>query len=544
MFQLSRYTQHIFLLSLFSLFLFVAAIRIFADHIADPLGNELHNQIIQPDTVTTELMLDWSSIEYFYNQRNYKPVWVNRGGPDTHAIHLRQTLYVADQEGLEPDDYHLETINQLWNQKNLAELAALEIYLTDAFFRYAVDVRRGRYRPYTPNKNGQKWHIQPPAFNMVKILKQALSSQDFENSLQQLPPAHLGYQRLRTALASLQEIARTSPWPSLPAGPTLRKGTHHPHVAILRQRLLADGSLNMAMEAKDNEFDQSLSYAVQRFQVRHGLKMDGVVGPATRAALNVSINDRIKVIKLNMERWRWLPRKLGVRYIIVNTAAYNLAAIENEKILFTMWVVIGKEQRQTPVISGNMHTVVFNPYWTVPLKLVFEDLIPKQLNNPDYLKQKNIRVMRNLAKDIDVDPRKLDWQSYTQETFPYVLRQDPGPENPLGRIKFLFSNNFEIYLHDTPKRYLFDKSKRAFSAGCIRIENPLQLATFLLANRSEWQPARIRQALRAKQTFELALKQRTPVYLLYLTSWVGEDNTIYFYEDVYERDKLLLAASR
>jgi murein L,D-transpeptidase YcbB/YkuD len=245
-----------------------------------------------------------------------------------------------------------------------------------------------------------------------------------------------------------------------------------------------------------------------------------------------------------MERWRWLPRKLGVRYIIVNTAAYNLAAIENEKILFTMWVVIGKEQRQTPVISGNMHTVVFNPYWTVPLKLVFEDLIPKQLNNPDYLKQKNIRVMRNLAKDIDVDPRKLDWQSYTQETFPYVLRQDPGPENPLGRIKFLFSNNFEIYLHDTPKRYLFDKSKRAFSAGCIRIENPLQLATFLLANRSEWQPARIRQALRAKQTFELALKQRTPVYLLYLTSWVGEDNTIYFYEDVYERDKLLLAASR
>jgi murein L,D-transpeptidase YcbB/YkuD len=310
----------------------------------------------------------------------------------------------------------------------------------------------------------------------------------------------------------------------------------HPHIPLLRQRLLADGSLAMNMAEEDTNFDQSLSYAVQRFQVRHGLKMDGVVGPQTRAALNVSVQDRIKQIKINMERWRWLPRKLGNRYIVVNSAAYNLAVIEDDQILFTMWVVIGKEQRQTPVIAGPMHTVVFNPYWTVPTKLVFEDLIPKQLKNPNYLKRKHIRVIRNLAKNIEVDPVSLDWQHFEKETFPYVLRQDPGPDNPLGRIKFLFSNKHEIYLHDTPKRYLFDKNKRAFSAGCIRIENPLKLATFLLADQPDWDQARISQVIHSDKTQEIELKQRTSVYLLYLTSWVGEDDTIYFYEDVYGRD--------
>jgi murein L,D-transpeptidase YcbB/YkuD len=514
--------------------------NVHADHIADPLANEIHNQIIKPDTITTELMLDWSSIESFYRKRNYKPVWLTTSGPDERANQLRQTLHVADQEGLNPADYHIDTITQLWKLRSLDELAALDIYLTDAFFRYAIDVHRGRDRPNTPDQNGQKWHIKLPSFNIVDELNLALKSKDFEKSLQQLPPSHLGYQRLRDALTSLRQIARHGAWPIMPPGPSLRKGMKHIQVPLLRQRLLADGSLTMAMAKNDNkEFDQSLSYAVQRFQVRHGLTMDGIVGPKTRTAMNVPIDERIKQIKLNMERWRWLPRKLGKRYIIVNTAAYNLAAIDNDQILFTMWVVIGKEQRQTPVINGVMYTIVFNPYWTVPMKLVFEDLIPRQLQNPNYLKRKKIRVMRNLAKNLEVDPEKIDWQSFTQESFPYVLRQDPGPDNPLGRIKFLFSNKYEVYLHDTPKRHLFDKSKRAFSAGCIRIENPVRLAEFLLADEPGWDRTRISRAIASGKTRELELKQRTPVYLLYLTSWVGEDDTIYFYDDVYDRDKSL-----
>jgi len=521
--------------TLVSLFFLVWKV-LYADHIADPLGNALHNQIIKPDVVTTELMLDWSSIEHFYNDHNYMPIWVTIDGPNTRAIQLRQTLNVADQEGLSPVDYHVETISQLWKSQSLAELAALDIYLTDAFFRYVLDVHRGRYRPDNPEENGQKWYIISHSFNMVDELNRALNLRDFEKTLQQLPPTHLGYQRLRDALANLRQIARNGAWPELPPGPSLREGMRHAQVELLRQRLLADGSLIMSMSKNNNEFDESMSYAVQRFQVRHGLKMDGVVGPATRAAMNVSIDERIRQIKLNMERWRWLPRKLGKRYIIVNSAAYNLAAIENNQIAFTMWVVIGKEQWQTPVIGGAMHTIVFNPYWTVPVKLVFEELIPAQLANPNYLKHKKIRVMRNLARNIEADPTRVDWRSYSKETFPYVLRQDPGPTNPLGRIKFLFSNKHEVYLHDTPKQHLFDKEKRAFSHGCIRIENPLELANFLLEDQSGWDSKRIRKAINTGFTQDVALKQRTPVYILYLTSWAGEDDTVYFYKDVYSRD--------
>lgn len=308
---------------------------------------------------------------------------------------------------------------------------------------------------------------------------------------------------------------------------------------MLRQRLRADGSLGEKPVEDEYRYDKFLKHAVERFQVRHGLKMDGVVGPKTRAALNVSPTQRIAQIQINMERWRWLPRTLGTRYIIVNTAAYELAAFEDEQTLFTMWVVIGQEQRQTPVIGGTMHTVIFNPYWTVPLTLVFEDIIPAQLANPGYLKRKGIRVMANLANNIEVDPAQVDWQAYTRDNFPYVLRQDPGPENPLGRVKFLFSNQFEIYLHDTPARRLFEHKQRTFSSGCIRVEDPLQLAGFLLDGQSDWDEGRIRQALQDHNTLEVSLARRPPVYLLYLTSWVGQDEAVYFFEDVYGRDSAL-----
>ena len=502
----------------------------------DAVRIEIRKQIITPETAATEMMRDWSSIESYYQKRNYVPIWSDAGVLNNRAVQLRQTLHVADQEGLNPVDYHTETIDQLWRHPCVGDLAALDILLTDAFFRYALDVHRGRS---TPDQEVQKWYIDVPKINVTVLLDLALNSKDFEKYLQQLPPAHLGYQRLREALKKLQRIANSKAWKTMPPGPSLREGMQHAQVPLLRQRLLTDDSLNMRMTKDIHEFDQSLSYAVQRFQVRHGLKMDGVVGPATRAALNVSVQNRIKQVQRNMERWRWLPRTLGNRYIVVNSAAYNLAVIENEQILFTMWVVIGEEQRQTPVVSGTMHTIVFNPYWTVPMKLVFEDLIPAQLKNPKYLQRKNIRVMRNLAKNLDVNPANVDWSAYTVDNFPYVLRQDPGPENPLGRIKFLFSNPFEVYLHDTPKRYLFDKSKRAFSAGCIRIENPLQLADFLLAGNPGWDVARISEAMSVQDTQEVDLKQRIPVYLLYLTSWVGEDDIIYFYDDVYGRDKSL-----
>jgi murein L,D-transpeptidase YcbB/YkuD len=504
----------------------------------EALVKALQTQIMQPDSVSQALAMDWTYLERWYAQRQYAPVWTNMNGPNQRASILRQILHVADQEGLTPQAFHLSAIESSWHRHTPADLAALDILLSDAFFRYATQVRTGRL---SPGDVDPQWHIATPQIHPLSLLQKMLKRKDFETAMRSLPPPQSGYQRLREALAHYRRLAARGGWPRLSSGTTLRPGTHSAQIAILRQRLIAEGDLPNTAVANPRVFDPALKFAVDRFQVRHGLKMDGIVGPATRGAMNVSIADRITQIKLNMERWRWLPRRLGKRYLIVNTAGYNLTAFDQGRARFSMWVVIGKQERQTPEIKGTLHTVVFNPYWTVPTTIAVEDLIPAQLRNPHYLQARKIRVFANLARHIEVDPRKVDWAQYTKENFPYVLRQDPGPYNPLGRYKFLFSNGFDVYLHDTPTRHLFALKQRAFSSGCIRVENPLQLARFLLAANPGWDEEHIREAAASGLTREVKLAHSLPIYLVYLTAWVGPDNSVHFYPDVYARDQAIAA---
>jgi murein L,D-transpeptidase YcbB/YkuD len=504
----------------------------------DVLSRSLHAQIARPDSVTQALTMDWTYLERFYSLRQYLPVWTDMRGPNRRASILRQFLHVADQEGLTPATFHLSAIESSWHRRTPSELATLDILLSDAFFRYASDVRMGRLSPLDVDP---QWHLASPDIHPVSLLQKMLTSADFEAAMRALPPQQHGYQRLREALAHYRQLAAQGGWPLIPAGPTLREGMRHPQVVALRKRLIAEGDMQDTRVTDARLFDPAVKFGVDRFQVRHGLKMDGVVGPATRNAMNVSVADRITQIKLNMERWRWLPRKLGERYLIVNTAGYDLTAFANGHATFSMWVVIGKQDRQTPEIAGLMHTVVFNPYWTVPTTIAIEDLIPAQRRNPNYLRTRKIRVFANLSKHIEADPRKIDWEKYTKDNFPYVLRQDPGPYNPLGHFKFLFSNEFDVYLHDTPARQLFAQKQRTFSSGCIRVENPLQLATFLLALNPGWDEPRILAAADSAQTSEVKLAKSLPIYLVYLTAWVGPDETVHFYPDVYARDKPIAA---
>ena len=503
---------------------------------ADALSRALQKQIMQPDVVLQELTQDWPRLERFYALRQYAPAWTDMAGPNQRASILRQFLYVADEEGLNPATFHLPALAGIWNRRKPEELASLDLLLSDAFFRYAREVRTGRISPLEVDP---QWHIATADIHPVSLLQGMLAGKDFETAMQGLPPQQHGYQRLREELARYRKLAAQGGWPLLAKGPKLRDGVRSSQVAVLRKRLIAEGDMEAKSVEDERLFDPSVKFAVDRFQVRHGLKMDGVVGPATRKAMNVPIADRITQIKVNMERWRWLPRKLSERYLVVNTAGYDLTAFERNRARFSMWVVIGKQDRQTPEISGVMHTVVFNPYWTVPTTIAIEDLIPAQLRNPRYLQTRKIHVFANLAKHIEVDPRKIEWAEYTKENFPYVLRQDPGPYNPLGRLKFLFSNEFDVYLHDTPARQLFDKKQRTFSSGCIRLQDPLQLATFLLARNPGWDVPRILAAIASGQTREVKLAKTLPIYLLYLTAWVGPDNTVHFYPDVYARDQVI-----
>ncbi|MBI1422450.1 MAG: L,D-transpeptidase family protein [Gammaproteobacteria bacterium] len=516
------------------LFMGMTSVPAYTEPGRDALHNALVKDITRPDSIIQTLTLDWSYIERFYSVRRFAPVWTTLDGPNARASVLRQFLHVADQEGLSPQSFHLTAIDSSWYRRTPGELATLDILLSDAFFRYAAQVMRGRSLPMDVDP---QWHVVAAELQPIAVLQKMLAGADFEAAMQALPPPQSGYRNLRAALARYRQLAKAGGWPLLPPGPTLREGMQHAQIRILRKRLLAEGDLHEDTPAMDpNRFDPAVKFAVDRFQVRHGLKMDGAVGPATRAAMNIPIAERITQIKLNMERWRWLPRQLGERYLIVNTAGYDLTAFDHDQAQFSMWVVIGKQDRQTPVIAGAMHTVVFNPYWTVPLTIVMEDLIPAQLRDPRYLRTRKVRVFANLRKQLEVDPRKVDWASYTRENFPYVLRQDPGPFNPLGRYKFLFSNEYDVYLHDTPARQLFSHKQRTFSSGCIRVENPLQLASFLLAANPAWDEARIKAAAASGQTSEVKLEKSLPIYLLYLTAWVGQAGTVQFYPDVYHRD--------
>lgn len=281
-------------------------------------------------------------------------------------------------------------------------------------------------------------------------------------------------------------------------------------------------------------FDQLLKYAVERFQVRHGLEMDGLVGAGTRAALNVPVSTRIEQIKLNMERWRWLPGELGERYIMVNTANFELLAFDKNKPVLGMSVITGKPERPTPVIQGMLHTLVLNPYWTLPRTIAIEDVLPKQQRNPEYLTSKGIHVFANGE---ELDPRQIDWSKADEDYFPYILRQEPGPDNALGRFKFLFSNNFDIYLHDTPSYWKFDQAMRAFSSGCIRVQEPFKLVSYLLRSQSEWSEQAIKAATRSGENRRIPIPDALPVYLVYFTAWGRSDGTTSFYRDVYDLDQ-------
>lgn len=481
-------------------------------------------------TKTAQPRLDETRLHEFYASRGFHPAWVNASGKTKHADQWRQVITTAREEGLNPETYHASLIEKQWHKETATGLAYLELLLTDAFFRYSEHVGAGKM---APEEADFFWDIDAPLIDPVAQLRNLLTVENFEAALSGLPPSHAGYQRLRAALARYRQQAEWGGWPSIEDGPVLRLGHLHDHVPALRQRLIVEGDLNLGPVQDERLFDQALKYAVERFQVRHGLRMDGVVGNDTRAVMNVPINERISNIKQNMDRWRWLPRNLGKRYILVNVAGFELAVVENNKPDFTMWVIVGKPGRPTPVIRGKVHSVVFNPYWTIPRTILLEDIIPRQKADPGYLKREGIRVLRNGEEQ---DPAKINWAKINKDYIPYIFRQDPGPKNPLGRIKFLFSNDFDVYMHDTPKRHDFSKEVRAFSSGCIRVEHPKKLASYLLGEENGWTREKVSNGIKSGENKKVPIAGRMPIYLLYFTAWVGEHDTVHFRPDVYKRD--------
>jgi len=361
-----------------------------------------------------------------------------------------------------------------------------------------------------------------------------------EGFVDALQPHHSGYLRLKQALLKYEKIKKSGGWHKVPAGEKLRKGDYGMRIGALRSRLIISDDLTDSTCTNHDYFDEVLEDGIRRFQARHGLKVDGIVGPKTRFALNVPVEDRIRQIRLNMERWRWLPQDLGNCHLTVNTADFKLIVVENEQTIKSIRTIVGKIKRPTPVFSQKITYLELNPYWNIPHSIALNDILPRIKKDPGYIADNNIRVFENWEEDArELNPESIDWDAITKKNFVYKLRQDPANSNALGRIKFIFPNEFSIYLHDTPTRNLFNKTRRTFSSGCIRIEKPVELAAYLLQNNSKWSLEKLVAAVNRKKNKIILLSDPIKIYILYWTAWVDKDGIINFRDDIYGRDRRL-----
>jgi len=487
----------------------------------------------------------------FYERRLYRPAWSDERGPTRLAGDLIDALRRADLEGLRSEDYHLAGIETVLaavraDAKRGPALAPdrwaeLDLLLTDAFLVYGAHLLAGRVNPETLRP---EWVSNRRTADIAVVLEAALASGNIAGTLASLDPPEVGYRRLREALAHYREVSATGGWAVIPDG-SLRLGERSSSVAALRERLRLEDDLG-PVETQDAElFDEPVEQAVKKFQGRHGLTADGVVSAPTRAELNVPVQRRVEQLELNLERWRWLPKDLGRRHIIVNIAAFELEVVEDEAVVMSMRVVVGRPFDRTPVLSDTMRYLVLNPYWHVPSNIATTELLPKLKRDPSYLARYKLRVFPSSRLDAqEIDPATVDWSTITAANFPFLLRQDPGPRNSLGRIKFMFLNKYHVYLHDTPARPLFEETQRDFSHGCIRIQHPIELAEYLLRDDPRWNRDAVLTALDDAEDRSVPLPEPMPIHLLYWTAWADGDGTIQFRRDIHDRDAPLFAALR
>lgn len=491
--------------------------------------------LVSPDGDTVLLR---NELTDFYRDRDFRPAWTSPEGFLPRGDTLIQELHAAGEEGLDPEAYHREHVHRLIDevQREHEEgqpvgdlLGELDLLLAEAFLRYTTDLRRGTI---DPAEDGLTWRIPREDGTDPAFLNSVLAG-DFATALDSLRPASPYYGRLREALARYRRIAEEGGWPRVPGGETLDEGMTGPRVAILRERLRMEGDpreaqLAMATSRPDS-FDANLFRALELFQERHGITSDSRLGPETLEALNVSVEERIRTLRLNLDRWRWLPRDLGERHLIVNVAGFEMVVVEGQEAVMTMDVVVGQEGWQTPIFRDTMEYVVVNPYWNVPRSIADEEIVPAAESDPGYL-------ARNRYEVVTQDGNVVDARAVDLRDERYRIRQRPGPGNALGNVKFLFPNDHDIYLHDTPAQELFSRAGRAFSHGCIRVAEPERLARYLLRSSTDRPPEDYDRLRQESGEQWVAMERPLPVYVLYFTAWAGANGRVRFYRDVYGRD--------
>jgi len=465
----------------------------------------------------------------FYQSRSDQPVWVSGEGLTAKGESLVASLKALSELGFNPRLYLPEILPAAG--ASASDLARGELELSAGLVRYANNAQLG-ISP--PRRNDASLSVPEKVIDPTGVLLSAVGAPDLAAYVDRLQPHDRVYLGLREALKRYRALDASGAWQTLTPAMSLRPGDSNDNVGRLRQSLVLMGDLPAGTDTTSSVFDENMVAAVRRFQRRHDIAASGSIDAATRSAYNVTPDARVRQILVNMERRRWMPTDLGTDHILVNLPSYSLDVVENDKSVLNMRVVIGKPNWPTPVFSDVMEYLEFNPYWTVPPGILKKEVLPKMRNNPGYAASAGLKVYYNGKP---VNPSSVDWSTAGRG---YSFRQDPGERNALGKIKFMFPNQYAVYLHDTPSKSLFGRSQRAFSHGCVRVEKPMDLAVYVLnRNADGWSEKRIDQTIRARKNRSVRLDAPLPVHLAYFTVWLDSDGSVQFRNDVYTRDTTL-----
>lgn len=496
-----------------------------------------------------KLLSSNEEIKIFYTEREFAEAWSENGKLTKLGEELKFEIGESKFDGLNPEDYHAAEIEVLFQAisdqtgklkaKPFAELADLDLMLTDAFFLLARDLEIGKIDPSTL-KSGWALGVNTPSVNYNELLNESIRKGSIKEGLESLYPEFKIYKKGREVIRDLDEKRKvdTLVWKTVNLEKSLKVGDSNAAIPGLRDRLIFWGALK-SYDFKDSlVFDAQMEEGLKRYQNNNGMEPDGTIGNLTAEKLNNSPANLMDIAAVNMERLRWLSDTLrNAELILVNVANFQLDYLNKLDTVLTAKVIVGEEYNESPVFSAPMTYIAFSPYWNIPTSITNDEIIPQLKKNPNYLAQKDMEVVNSSGEP--VKPKSSDW---SVEPFPYLIRQKPGGSNSLGLVKFMFPNEYSIYIHDTPARSLFDRENRALSHGCIRIQDPAKFAALLLEDDPTWTAEKIDSAMHQEKEQIVQLKKHIPVVIFYLTFWADSNGDPNFRSDIYNRDPEVLNA--
>lgn len=512
------------------------------DTVATPIANVIARIHIADDYYNRKVQL---KTRLYYGANEYRRGWLKKRRPDKMFKSFLDEVKESARYGFNPDDYHTEALAQevesLYDNRKAteADISQLDIRITASFFLFTTHLLEGRIR--YPGAREFLWKRGMPLENDIALLLKMESASDLRKDLNDLQPKDPQYARLQQALEDYRKLADADTIPPVVLKKSINPGSSSDVIPLVRKKL---SLTDLKGNGRDTSrlYDERLQKAVEAFQQRHGLDPDGVLDAKTIGFLNQTIAEKIDRITLNLERLRWLPHLQGEGdEIVINVPEYTLRTFRNGHEKMKMRVVLGAEYTPTPIFHDTLKYIVFSPTWMVPKSIFEKEFLPQLRDDPGHFDPTRFRFYKNGE---EIDPYLESWSDDELDTSAYSVVENPGTANSLGRVKFIMPNDFSIYLHDTPAVKLFNRQERALSHGCIRLEQPEEFAAYLLSGQKGWNKRKVEEAMQSTKPVQVDLDRPFPVYIVYRTAWVGDDDQLNFREDVYRHDERQLARLR